>query len=378
MRHGEREDPRWTSWWDLALAAVLLAATVVETALATDDDVLLRILLASLSPLGLLWRRTQPALSVALVSLGLASESVLTESPDQIALLLGILVSAFSVAAYADRREALLGLGLLAAAISLSISLDPSDSVSNILPTLALFLGLPAGLGFAFGRRGRDLKALAGHNEVLRREAETAVEDERRRIARELHDVVSHAVTLIAVQAEAGQALLDEDPDGARRALAAIGATSRDALAELHAMLSLLREPVDSSPDAPAGLARLAALVEGARAAGVGVSLTEDGPAGALTPAVDQTAFRIVQEGLTNALRHTLSPRVDIALRHDPTALHLRVDSTGSTHQSSYGGTGSGLAGLRERVLALGGTFEAGPRAGSGYSVVATLPRTAP
>ncbi|GEP34864.1 hypothetical protein NSZ01_26320 [Nocardioides szechwanensis] len=375
MRDGERADPRWTGWWDLALAAALLAATVVETALATDDDVLLRILLASLAPLGLFWRRTQPALSVALVSLALASESVVTESPDQVALLLGILVSAFSVAAYAERREALLGLGLLAAAISLSISVDPSDSVSNIPPTLALFLALPAGLGFAFRRRGRDLATLAGSNEALRREAETAVEDERRRIARELHDVVSHAVTLIAVQAEAGQALLDTEPEGARRALAAIGATSRDALAELHAMLSLLREPAGS--DAPAGLSRLTALVEGARAAGVGVSLTEEGSPGGLTPAVDQAAFRFVQEGLTNAMRHTLSPRVDIVLRHDTEALHLRVDSTGPTHQSSYGGTGSGLAGLRARVLALGGTFEAGPGATSGYSVVATLPRTA-
>ena len=375
MRGGEREDPRWTRWWDLALAAALLLATVVETALATDDDVLLRVLLASLAPLGLLWRRTQPALSVALVSLGLASESVVTESPDQVALLFGILVSAFSVAAFAERRESLLGLGLLAAAISLSISVDPSDSVSNIPPTLALFLGLPAGLGFAFRRRGRDLAALAGRNEELRREAETAVEDERRRIARELHDVVSHAVTLIAVQAEAGQALLDEDPEGARRTLAAIGATSRDALAELHAMLSLLREPAGPS-GTPAGLSRLAALVEGARAAGAGVSLTEDGTGAALTPAVDQTAFRVVQEGLTNAVRHTLSPRVDIAVRHDTDTLHLRVDSTGPTHQSSYGGTGSGLAGLRERVLALGGTFEAGPGS-TGYSVVASLPRAA-
>ncbi len=359
---------------DAALATVFVIGAAWETVAATDDEVALRVALGVAAPIGLLWRRTHPTSSVLVIAAALATESLATESPDQMFVLLAIVISAYSVAAEATHREALLGLALLSASIAISISVDPSDSVSNIPPTLALFLALPAGLGLAFRRRGRTVAALELRNEALHREAETAVEDERRRIARELHDVVSHAVTLIAVQAEAGRSVVRSDAEAAERALAAIGATSRDALAELHTLVALLRDPADLDPAQPRGLARLPALVSGARSAGLDVSVETTGDPGSLDTDIDQASFRVVQEALTNALRHSQDPRVTIRVEHDATGLLLRVDSTGPAHQSSYGGTGTGLAGLRERVVALGGTFEAGATEPDLYTVDVWLP----
>jgi signal transduction histidine kinase len=257
-------------------------------------------------------------------------------------------------------------------ALSLTIATDPSDSVANIPLSVMLFIGLPGALGLVVRRRQEDVATLTLEAEALAREAEGAVELERRRIARELHDVVSHAVTLIAVQAEAGQAVLDSDPESARRSLVAIGQVSREALAELTRLLAVLREDVE--PVADSGLANLGSLVEGARAAGLDVSLQQVGIAVPLDAGTDRCAYRIVQEGLTNALRHSSDARVKVELEHQLERLSVRVSSFGRPHTSSYGGAGRGLTGLRERVAVLGGRFEAGPVGGGGFEVAADLP----
>jgi signal transduction histidine kinase len=371
---GER---RWlgrlTTPFDAALAGSLAVGAGAETWANGGHLATVRVVLAVATALALLPRRRLPVLSAGLIAAGMTLESLVSESPDEIGVLLAVLVSAFSVGAETEVRRAVLGLGLLAVSLTIVIAVDPSDSPSNIPPTLVLFLGLPGGLGVAFRRRDRALVRLALDNEALQRRAQEAVDDERRRMARELHDVVSHAVTLIAVQAEAGQAVLDEDPAAARRTLASIGDTSRDALAELHSLVALLREP--DGDETLQGLDRLPALVEGVRAAGVPVHVAETGVRGDLSPAVNQAAYRLVQEALTNALRHSRRPDVVVALSSTPDSLGVRVTSRGPRHQSAYGGTGSGLDGLRQRVLALGGTFEAGPLSDDGYELCAELPR---
>jgi signal transduction histidine kinase len=365
---------RHTTPVDLAVACGFALFAAVETLLVTDaPDSALRAVLAAATMAGLALRRRHALVSALMVAVGLVTESLVTESADEVAVLVGVVLASFSVAAYASTRDTLIGAVVLSMAVSIAISVDPSDSVSNIPPTLLLFVVTPAVIGATVHRKQRDIATLQLEAESLAREAEAAVDAERRRIARELHDVVSHAVTLVAVQAEAGQATLDSDPAATRRSLAAIADVSREALAELDRMLALLREEAPPA-DEDTGLARVDALVEGARSAGLTVSLRRTGEPRPVPAAVDRCAYRVVQEGLTNALRHSAGGTATVTLHHDPHAVRIDVDTSGRRHRSAYGGTGRGLDGLRERVAALGGRLAAGPTPEGGFSLTAVLP----
>ncbi|MFD9405887.1 sensor histidine kinase [Streptomyces sp. NPDC059989] len=200
------------------------------------------------------------------------------------------------------------------------------------------------------------------------------VGEERLRIARELHDVLAHSISVINVQAGVGLALLDTDPEQARTALTTIKAASKEALGEVRQVLDTLRTPGDA-PRAPApGLDRLPELVEQAAAAGLAVDVAAEGKARTLPPGADLAAFRILQEALTNVVRHSGSRTARIGLAWRPGALELRVDDDGPATGSAAGGSGNGLVGMRERAAALGGTIEAGPRPDGGFRVVARLP----
>lgn len=364
---------RVTTPADTTLATVLAVAAAWETLAAAGPDPRLRAALAALTALGVAMRRRVPSGAAATVAFGMTAESVLTESPDEISVMVTMLVVAYSVAAYAPRRLALAGLALVALGVTVAIALDPSDSPGNIPPSLVIFVVLPGVVGFVVRRKQHDITTLQLEAETLAREADAAVEAERRRIARELHDVVSHAVTLVAVQAEAGQATLDSDPAATRRSLAAIADVSREALAELDRMLSLLREE-DGPSDEQAGLARVEALAQGARSAGLAVTVRRTGASERLPAAVDRCAYRVLQEGLTNALRHSAGGHATLTIDTTPDAVRLGVETTGRRHRSAYGGTGRGLVGLRERVAGLGGDLDAGPTEEGGFSLTAVLP----
>ncbi|WP_329624827.1 sensor histidine kinase [Streptomyces sp. NBC_01255] len=200
-------------------------------------------------------------------------------------------------------------------------------------------------------------------------------DEERLRIARELHDVLAHSISVINVQAGVGLALLDADPEQARTALTTIKAASKEALGEVRQVLDTLRTPGDA-PRAPApGLGRLPELVEQAAAAGLTVTVTASGPpAAALPPGADLAAFRIVQEALTNVVRHSGSRTARVEIAHGPARLDLRVDDDGPATGTEAGGSGNGLAGMRERAAALGGTIEAAVRPDGGFRVHAVLP----
>ena len=348
---------RWSTPADALLAVAFVVAAVVES-LGNDAAPYppARAVLGALAVAAVAVRRTFPTVAAGMFAGGMAIESLATEAPDDVAILLACILVSYSVAAHAPRRESVMGGALLVMAVSVALATDHADSGSNIPCTVRHVVGVPFGLGMAMRRRQQHIAALTLETHALAREAEAAVDVERRRIARELHDVVSHAVTLIAVQAEAGQAVIDRDPVAARRSLEAIGQVSREALEELGRLLAVLR---DEEPHGEAGLASLSSLVAGVRAAGLSVTVREEGTTDSLDPMADRCAYRVVQEGLTNALRHTRGARVEVVVRRGQSSVLVSVTSQGRRHTSAYGGTGRGLVGLRERVQALGGVLEA-------------------
>jgi signal transduction histidine kinase len=223
------------------------------------------------------------------------------------------------------------------------------------------------------GERARHLA------ETREEEARRRVAEERVRIARDLHDSVAHSMASISVQAGVGAHVLDERPEDARAALLAIKHASRDALAELRATLSMLRSNEAAPREPTERLDRLPSLVESSRAAGLAVDVVIEGDARPLPPAVDTAAFRIVQESLTNVIRHAGPARATVAVRHSDGAVEIEVTDDGrgavdGNGGADGGGGGHGLAGMRERVALLGGELHAGTRRSGGYRVRSRLP----
>ena len=260
------------------------------------------------------------------------------------------------------------------------------ENLDSTTVVAALFVSWAAGAlllgGSVRGRRAERaaLEERARHlAETREEEARRRVAEERVRIARDLHDSVAHSLASISVQAGVGAHVLDERPEDARAALLAVKRASGDALAELRATLSMLRSSEAASREPAAGLDLLPSLVETSRAAGLPVEVAIEGEARPLPPAVDAAAFRIVQESLTNVIRHAGPARATVAVRHSEGAVEIEVTDDGRGGSSGNGGTdrgggGHGLAGMRERVVLLGGELFAGSRRSGGYVVRARLP----
>ncbi|HEV3498265.1 MAG TPA: sensor histidine kinase, partial [Actinomycetes bacterium] len=248
-------------------------------------------------------------------------------------------------------------------------------------PSLAVAVGLAAwllvlltGSELLRARRDRAVAAARSREEEARRR----VSDERLRIARELHDVVAHNISMINLQAGVALHLIDERPEQARTALAAIKDASKEALVELRSVLGVLRQVDEQAPRDPApGLGRLPDLIAQANAAGLAVQVTVDGDARPLPRSVDLAAFRIVQEALTNVSRHagTAAAQVRVVYAPGHVAVEVVDDGRGAAVSGEPSpGSGQGLTGMRERAQSLGGEFEAGPRPGFGWRVLARLP----
>ncbi|MEV0215077.1 histidine kinase [Micromonospora sp. NPDC050695] len=247
----------------------------------------------------------------------------------------------------------------------------------NRVPVL-LLLGALAIVGDLIRRNQTSRRALAAQTELSEREQERrAVLEERTRIARELHDVVAHHMSLIAVQAETAPYRLTDVPAPATAEFVAIAASARDALTDMRRLLGVLRSEATGAQTAPQpGLGDLDAMVEAARRAGLPVTL-DAGPVqdGRVPAPVGLAAYRIVQEGLANAARHAAGAAVRVTVRADPSRLGVRVEnSPADAGPSADGGPGHGLTGMRERATSVGGTFTAGPLPDGGYAVAAELP----
>ncbi|APE20137.1 MULTISPECIES: sensor histidine kinase [Streptomyces] len=238
------------------------------------------------------------------------------------------------------------------------------------LPAAAFAVAVLAASETVRVRREQRAQLRADRAAAERRRAD----EERLRIARELHDVLAHSISVINVQAGAGLALLDTDPEQARTALKTIKAASKEALGEVRQVLDTLRTPGDA-PRAPApGLDRLPELVEQAAATGLAVTVATTGRRTGLPPGADLAAFRIVQEALTNVVRHSGSRTAAVRIAYGSGRLELTVDDEGPATGTEAGGSGNGLAGMRERAAALGGGIEAGARPDGGFRVHASLP----
>jgi signal transduction histidine kinase len=301
---------------------------------------------------------------------------------------LSVLVVLYTLAAYRPRRVAVPGLAvcLLGSIVAIAVW-EPARARhdwSTVATVFAVFC-LPALTAWLLGdmmrwRRG-FYDALEERAARLERErdaqAQIAAAAERARIARELHDVVAHNVSVMVVQADGASYALDVDPERARQALGAIAATGRQALAEMRSLLGVLRSADDTTAElAPQpGIEQLTGLLEQARASGLPVSFTVEGVPRPLPQSAALTAYRVVQESLTNARKHggaTVTAAVTLRFCDDEVAITVTDDGNGAAGQAD--GLGHGLIGMRERVELFGGTVSAGPRPGGGYQVAATLP----
>jgi signal transduction histidine kinase len=212
---------------------------------------------------------------------------------------------------------------------------------------------------------------------IFEEEAKRRASEERLRIARELHDVLAHNISMINVQAGVALHLMDEQPEQARTALTAIRDASKDALAELRSVLDILRQTGEAPPRSPtAGLADLPQLISGTEAAGLTVHSDIHEPVRPLPPGLDLAAYRIVQEALTNVTRHANARSATVRITEDDRVLTVEVvdDGRGGSTLASTPGAGTGISGMRERAAALGGHLDAGPRPGGGFAVRAELP----
>jgi signal transduction histidine kinase len=321
-------------------------------------------------PAALLLRRRHPSWCVVLafVPTALYGLSDYPRGPFVVALAF-----AFFNAVLRGRRRA--AWGTLAVGYVISVAVHPAlqagaSSWGFAAALLAWLLVLGAGAELLRSRLERRAEEAAAQAEQARRRAS----DERLRIAQELHDVLAHNISLINVQAGVALHLLDERPEQARPALRAIRDASKDALGELRSVLDILR--VGEAPRAPtAGLADLDALVERTRGTGLTVEVSGADGLDGLPAGVDLAAFRIVQEALTNVVRHSGATRATVRLSRSPGSLMVEVDDNG--HGPAGTGVdngGRGLSGMQERARALGGSLEAGPRPGRGFRVHARLP----
>jgi signal transduction histidine kinase len=327
------------------------------------------IILVVTGGLALLARRPYPATTLAVVLGATLGAGALGAPGGWFALII-----AFFSAVLRGRRWAAVG--------SLVIGYAVSVWGTSLAFALGLLTGLVTLLSVAELSRARNARVAADRRQRAEAAARLASE-ERLAIARDLHDVVAHSISVINVQASTALHLMDRQPERARTALTAIREVSGEALGELRTVLEALRDgraPLAPTPGVPTpgvptpGVARLEELAARARAAGLSVSVSSEGTVRPLPAGVDAAAYRITQEALTNAVRHSGGSMARILIRYEPDSVEISVVDDGTGDGQGAGGSGNGLAGMSERITALGGSFQAGPRPDGGFGVTARLP----
>jgi signal transduction histidine kinase len=287
-------------------------------------------------------------------------------------------ISAFVLmGALRDRSQSAAGLAFGIGITAIVAHNDPNGGIGNFVFTSLVFT-IAWTIGFLVSRKFHEAeiareRALKAEQEREVR-ARLAVSDERARIARELHDVVGHSVSVMTVQASAARRLLRPHQEKEREALLVVEQTGREALAEMRRMVGVLRRPEEAPALAPQpSLEQIQRLVEQTREAGLPVELRIEGEPVTLPAGLDLTAYRLVQEGLTNTLKHAQAQQAEVVVRYDDGYVELTVSDDGQG-AGNGGGSGHGLVGMRERVSVYGGELEAGPRPGGGFRLRARLP----
>ena len=299
--------------------------------------------------------------------------------PNNFFVFLAGMTAVFLMALLRDWRQAVAGLAIVFGAEAFVARTDPNGGIGDFFFSNVVF-GVVWIVGFALGRKfeeADEAKERAARAEREReQQARAAVAEERARIARELHDVVGHSVSVMTVQASGVRRLLRPDQDREREALLVVERTGREALAEMRRMVGVLRRPEEAPSLAPQpSLDHVSRLVEQAREAGLPVELRIEGEAIQLPAGIDLTAYRLVQEGLTNVVKHAEATQAEVLVDYGDGYVEVTVRDDGKGVGNGDGG-GHGLVGMRERVSVYGGEIDAGPQTGGGYRLRAKLPLT--
>ena len=388
---GEQEVPnRWPRGWWAWVAGLGVAALLVLTImdLAQHYDVrlgaVLALALARALALSLAWLRPRAAVVVSLVTTAITAAVTTPISSSEpwpwgtTAAFGHSFVLAIAGARGLGRRE-LIGWWVVTQALGVvATAVSPTKASWPGLITMAVLSAIAVVVGELLHSRSETRRRLVEQENISRTErAERARLQERARIARELHDVVAHHLSVVVVRADSAPHRLGDVQDDVRAEFAEIADAARTSLTEMRLVLQLLRQPVEQPPmgelGPQPGLEQVAELVESTRRAGADVRLDGDVPAG-LDPAVELTAYRVVQEAVSNAVRHAPKSVVQVSVRRSGDELRVEVRNGPSDRASNAGGAGHGLVGMRERVALVEGTVDAGATPEGGYLVRASIP----
>jgi signal transduction histidine kinase len=327
--------------------------------------------------LSLAWRRRRPMLTLAIVMGGIILLSLAFGGSETSTLVFIAVVAVYSAAAHASDSELPIAIALMVFGVAVHDVRDPQirnfgDAVwTTILWTLTFLVGL------GMRRRHAQTRELEKEADTLRKEREVvaaeAVADERRRIARELHDIISHSLGVVVLQAGAAEQVLERDPERAREVLRSIRTAGLSAIVEMGTLLGLVRGEAEVSLEPQPSLADLDALIATTREAGLRVDLAIEGQRRELPAALELSAYRIVQEGLTNTLKHAGPVPAHVVVSFHVGELVVDVSDEGGGAVEGFG-TGRGLAGIRERVAVFGGQLQAGPQPEGGWTLRAAFP----
>ena len=374
---------------DRAFAVVLFVVAQLEVITVGGDAPLPLLLLAAAGySIPFAWRRVYPLGVVCVVVAAVVLEALfLTDTTEYFAPFLGVLVFSYGGGAYADGRRAYAALAVMACGVFTVTSSTPNSVVGDyIFPTAFAIVSWLAGRAIRTRTRLTEElhEAAVREEEAHERAAAVAAAEERRRIAREMHDVVAHSVSVMVVQAGGARRILERDPARAIAAAEQIERTGREALAEMRRLLGVMHSGDDDEHAARAPqptMASVGALVARAREAGLPVDFTETGSRRSLPAGLDLAAFRVVQEGLTNALKYSGHAETSVVVEWSEESLVLDIADRGpgpaARDRVAAEDGGHGLVGMRERVRLYGGELETGARDGGGFRIRAKLPLVA-
>jgi signal transduction histidine kinase len=370
-------------WFDALVVAGIAASIAVAVAdqhkKDGPDGPLWFDVLASIAFLvPFFFRRRYPFGAPAAVGVILAAVSFVDSGfvNDEFTTFLSGIAVAFMFGMLKERNQALAGAALLVGTVAVIAHNQGDHPVDFVFPSIVF--GVSWTVGFVLGQKLREGSEAKERAERLEREREEqariAVAEERARIARELHDIVGHSVSVMTVQAAGVRSLLKPEQEREREALEIIEQTGREALAEMRRLVGVLRRPEEGPALAPQpSLEHVEKLVSQAREAGLPVKLRVEGDPVQLPAGVDLTAYRLVQEGLTNAIKHARAEHAEVVVRYGDGRVELMVSDDGRGGGGGVKG-GNGLVGMRERVSVYGGELDAGPRPEGGFRLRATLP----
>lgn len=360
---------------DTALAAALTLLAQVQVGAVSAVDRLLLLVVTGV----VVVRRRAPLATSLVVAAGVALMALTPDQPSVFGEYLALMLAAYTAAERCRLRLAILGgLAMVAGVVVhdlASVDYDSAGAIAGDLVVPVLIWGVGRIVHVQYRRVDRSEELVAELEQDRAQLARLAVAAERAHLARELHDVVTHSVSVVVIQAQGAQRVLDEGQPEVRKSLADIESAGRLALTEMRRLLDVLPQDERERPPAP-GLADVPALVARVRAAGLSIQLIEIGDPAPLSGSVELSLYRVVQEALTNTLKYAPMSQVRVEVEHRPDSVRLSVVDDGQGEPSGTGG-GRGLVGMRDRVTMLGGTLEAGRTTAGGFRVCAELPARA-